>query len=178
MRPANFESEIEEERLDQVTCITPPATFNPRENPKATIVVQNPNGSVATFPEALTYLPRPVIYSVGPNRGPLTVVPPLSSTATIFTVSMSVFPRLPSGGQAEFISVTPEGTALQVTLPACPTCDGETTVDVKVSNPDKQFYTSVGAFTYFQPLGPAPSITSVSPDKWLQHRWLRGCHRR
>ena len=166
MRPANFESEVEEERQDQVTCITPPATFNPRENPKATIVVQNPNGSVATFPEALTYLPpRPVIYSVGPNRGPLDGGATIVINGDHFYRLDERIPEITFGeNQAEFISVTPEGTALQVTLPACESCEGETTVDVSVANPDKQSYTSVAAFTYFQPLGPAPSITSVTPE--------------
>ena len=167
MRPAKFlESEVEEERQDQVTCITPPATFNPRENPKATIVVQNPNGSVATFPEALTYLPpRPVIYSVGPNRGPLDGGATIVINGDHFYRLDERIPEITFGeNQAEFISVTPEGTALQVTLPACESCDGETTVDVSVANPDKQSYTSVAAFTYFQPLGPAPSITSVTPE--------------
>ena len=166
MRPANFESEVEEERQDQVTCITPPATFNPREEPKGYHRRPKPKWLGCDLSEALTYLPpRPVIYSVGPNRGPLDGGATIVINGDHFYRLDERIPEITFGeNQAEFISVTPEGTALQVTLPACESCEGETTVDVSVANPDKQSYTSVAAFTYFQPLGPAPSITSVTPE--------------
>ena len=57
MVPGNSQAETLEARYDHITCITPPAPYNAQETPRATLMVQTDTGSVATYPETLTYLP-------------------------------------------------------------------------------------------------------------------------
>ena len=71
MVPGNSQAETLEARYDHITCITPPAPYNAQETPRATLMVQTDTGSVATYPETLTYLPpRPEIFQIGPDQGP------------------------------------------------------------------------------------------------------------
>ncbi|MBT6434480.1 MAG: hypothetical protein HOK28_15380, partial [Deltaproteobacteria bacterium] len=80
--------------VDRVVCVSPPAAMSPQLAPKANLVLRNPNGAVATRPQALTYLPPPPdVENVSPVRGPTTG----GSTVTIYGESFyEINGRMPS----------------------------------------------------------------------------------
>ena len=164
---------------DRVVCVSPPAGMSPQLAPKANLVLRNPNGAVATRPQALTYLPPPPeVDNVSPLRGPTTG----GSTVTIYGESFyEINGRLPSvifgdyvPGEidtnanyviAEVRELSEDGTELVVELPSCFACQNNGFHDVTVINPDLRRDTLGGIFEYFQPDGPDPIIYEVTPSE-------------
>ena len=169
---------FEELIVDRVVCVSPPAAMSPRLAPKANLVLRNPNGAVATRPQALTYLPPPpTVENVSPGEGPTTG----GNTITIYGENFyEINGRMPTvafgeyendlGNDvdyvvAEVLEMAADGTELVVELPACPGCELTGPHDVTVMNPDLRKDSLGGAFQYFLPDGPDPVILDVVPSE-------------
>ena len=96
-------------------------------------MVQTDTGSVATYPETLTYLPpRPEIFQIGPDQGPTEGDTIIAINGAHFYSYQNRVPEVEFGSyQAEVTHIGRFGNAL-VRLPA--RCS-ISTVDVKVTNP-------------------------------------------
>jgi hypothetical protein len=129
------------------------------------VVVTNPDAQAATKPAGFAYteIPppnrAPTITSIDPSTGPAAGGTPVTITGTFFggpgtTVKFDGVLVAVTGGSS---------TSLQVTTPA----HAAGAVDVVVTNPDNQFATSGGGFTYVNPPPPpptpAPRISGISP---------------
>ncbi|MBT6491249.1 MAG: hypothetical protein HOK97_15870, partial [Deltaproteobacteria bacterium] len=165
--------------VDRVVCVSPPAAMSPQLAPKANLVLRNPNGAVATRPQALTYLPPPPdVENVSPVRGPTTG----GSTVTIYGESFyEINGRMPSvifgdyvPGElgtnanyviAEVLEMAEDGSEIVVELPSCFGCQNNGPHDVTVVNPDLRRDSLGGIFEYFQPDGPDPIIYEVTPNE-------------
>lgn len=141
----------------QITCTTPVHAAG-----AADVTVNNPDGSTATLTGGFTYTAPTTslsIVSIAPATG-------LTAGGTLVTIIGTGFQAAATvtfGGVAGTgVTVTPDGTQIQVTTPA-----GAATgaVDVVVTNPTAPptptSVTSVRAFTY---TNPPPTVTSISPS--------------
>ncbi|MEM6531058.1 MAG: IPT/TIG domain-containing protein [Myxococcota bacterium] len=150
------------ERFDEVRCIIPPARLDPRVNPRATIVFENPNGESAVLAEGFAYIPpapSPLATSLGsgPDNG-----------GSVVTVSVdNLFQQggdepTVRFGEARATILDLNASTLTVISPECIGCG---VVNVTVTNPDGQSGTLIGSFEFLAPTAiSAPSISGVSPS--------------
>ena len=118
MVPGNSQAETLEARYDHITCITPPAPYNAQETPRATLMVQTDTGSVATYPETLTYLPpRPEIFQIGPDQGPTEGDTIIAINGAHFYSYQNRMPEVEFGSyQAEVTHIDDFGNSILVRL--------------------------------------------------------------
>ncbi len=129
------------------------------------VVVTNPDAQTATKPAGFAYTDvpppnrAPTITSIDPSTGPAAGGTAVTITGTFFggpgtTVKLDGVAVAVTGGSS---------TSLQITTPV----HAAGAVDVVVTNPDNQFATSRGGFTYVNPPPPpptpAPRISGISP---------------
>jgi IPT/TIG domain/Putative Ig domain len=104
------------------------------------LTVKNPSGDFATFPQAFTFSPGPIIYSVSPDSGVSTGGTTVALTgANLKTVSQVRFGATPG------IIVSTAPSVVTVTTPAL--AGGNGNVDIVVTNPNGTFTVS-GGFHY------------------------------
>ena len=135
----------------QVTARTPAGTAGARD-----VQITNPNGQSATRVGAFTYTTSttPTLTSVSPTSGPTTGGTTITLTGTNFVSGATV--RV--GGVAATYVVFSSATRVTARTPAG-TAGAR---DVRITNPNGQSATRVGAFTYTT-TSTTPTLTSVSP---------------
>ena len=118
----------------------------------ADVVVQNLDGQTATLSAGFTFVAAPVISNINPTSGP-------SAGGTLVTINGSNFQI---GATVQFgangATAVNFVNSNQLTALA-PAAGSAVPVDVRVTNPDGQFISSAGAYTYVAP----PTVSSVSP---------------
>jgi hypothetical protein len=119
------------------------------------VIVRNPDTQSATVSGGFTYqpVPAPTIISLLPTSGPEAG----GTLVTVWGTNFLAGATVSFGGVAAASVTVTSATQLGAVTP--PHATG--VVDVRVTNPDDQFATLVGAFTYGTP---PPAIISISPS--------------
>ena len=119
------------------------------------VIVRNPDGQSATVSGGFTYqpVPAPTTISILPTSGPEAG----GTLVTVWGTNFLAGATVSFGGVAAASVTVTSATQLGAVTP--PHAAG--VVDVRVTNPDDQFATLVGAFTYGTP---PPTILSVAPS--------------
>jgi hypothetical protein len=114
------------------------------------VTVTNIDGQSGGAGSAYTYSPAPAITAVSPVAGALAGSTSVTITGTDFV----------SGATVDFGGSPCTVTSTAATQIVCTTTSHVAgAVDVTITNPDNQFVTSSGAYTY----QPAPTVTGASP---------------
>jgi hypothetical protein len=135
----------------QITAKTPLGAAGPSD-----VVVTNTDFQSATIHNGFTYfLPAPTLGSVTPAAGPVTGGTFITLDGTNFQSGATV----KVGGAA----ATPVTFVNANRLTALTPAGSLGAKDVVVTNPDTQFVTKTGAFTYQAVVSPPPTLTTLAP---------------
>ncbi|HUA15107.1 MAG TPA: IPT/TIG domain-containing protein [Verrucomicrobiae bacterium] len=115
------------------------------------VVVTNPNGASSTPALTYTFNPPPTLSGISPAVGPLTG----GASVTIAGANFLPGAKVTLAGTPAW-NVIANSTSISATTPA----HAAGLADLVVINPDGQFATATGAYSYQQP---APVVSSVSP---------------
>ena len=136
-----------------ITCTTPPHSAGAVD-----VTVTNVDLTTGTLTSGFTYTDAaaPTVTGVSPNSGPVTGGTPVTVTGTGFVSGVGL--SVTFGGSAATGVTWNSATSLSCTTPN----HAAGAVDVRVTNPDGQFGTLAGGFTYTG-TQPAPTVTGVNP---------------
>ena len=130
----------------QITCTIPGGTAGPA----VAVTVTNSDGQTGRFPSAYTYQAAPTITSISPIGGLPAGGTPLTIKGTGFLMGATV----DIGGACTNVMVN---SSTEITCDTAARVVG--TVDVQITNLDRQTVTSASAYTYRA----APTVASVFP---------------
>ena len=119
------------------------------------ITVESPDGRTRTKPNAYTYDPPPVISMITPNKG-------RESGGTFVKIDGRNFVAGSANTQMQFGGIPATGITVYPTVITAyaPEGAGLGTVDVTVTNPDRQAGVLLAGYTFVPP----PTVLSVSPS--------------
>jgi len=122
------------------------------------VTVTNPDAQASTLPAAFTYVAAPVLVSLSPNSGSTRGGEQVDLIGTSFDVATA--PVVTFGNTPALVATGSTATSITVLTPA----QGESLVDVTVTNSDGLASTLVNGFAFKAPVGNAPAVGNVTDD--------------